>query len=140
MNHPFEPRNELEQKLVDAQEGRIDGEEFLAELLAAQVFMPVLEKHRIGNFQSSQQATPVTLEDEEGQTVVVLFTSPERARPFVDDLPGYSGGGLLTEFTWVLEKIGVGVGVSLNPGWSAGLELAAEMVEALARGARDDEA
>ena len=132
MTDNFVPHNELEKRLLEAQEGRISGEDFMHELMQSQVFMPVADDTGgIKGFQRSQKAVPLTLEDEAGEKVLVLFTSPERAKPFLADYPGYEGG-LLTEFTWVLEKAGVGVGIVINPGDEVGLDLAPEMVRSLA--------
>lgn len=128
---PFEPRNEVERQLVAAQAGALAGERFMAELLQAQLFMPVRDQYGIGNFQASDKAVPLTIEDEEGTPVLVLFTSPERAKAFVSDYPGYEGG-LLAEFTWILERVGNGYGIVLNPGWPVGLDMAPEMVDQLA--------
>jgi hypothetical protein len=100
MTESFEARNELEQKLMAAQEGSLPESEFMDYLLDAQVFM------------------------------LVLFTSPERAKDFVQDYPGYEGG-LLVEFKWVLERTGSGVGISLNPTWPVGMDLEAETVQQL---------
>lgn len=92
--------------------------------------MPIYDKHGIGGLQTSQSAVPLTLASGVGFDVIVLFTSPERAKPFVKDYPGYEGG-LLAEFTWVLEKMGSGLGLTLNPGWEAGLDMEPETVQQL---------
>jgi len=132
MSQEFEPKNELEQKLLDAQSGRIPPDEFIESLMGSDVFMPVYEKEQIGGFTPSKSAQPLTLEDEEsGEKVLVLFTSPDRAKGFLQDFPGYDGG-LVTEFTWVLEKLGVGYGITLNPGQEMGLELEGQALQQLA--------
>ena len=118
--------------MIQAQNGEIEGEEFLKDMLDLQVFMPVLEKHSIAGFQESKQATPLSFKDDDGTEMVVLFTSPERAKEFVKDYPGYDGG-VLEDFRWVIEKIGGGYGVILNPGFEMGLELEANMLEALSK-------
>lgn len=132
MNDTFIPANDIEEKLNAAQEGRLSGEEFMQELLQAQLFMPILDKHGIGGLQTSASATPLTLNNDEDVEVLILFTSPERAREFVKDFPGYEGG-LLAEFTWILEKLGAGHGISINPNWAVGIDMAPEMIEALRR-------
>jgi len=132
MSDTFEPRNELEQKLQAAQVGEIPGDVFMRELMDLQVFMPVEDKLGIDGFQSSNKAKPLTVKTEDGTEVLVLFTSPERAKPFVKDFPGYEGG-LLVEFTWVLERAG-GQGIALNPGWEVGIDMEPDMVQQLARG------
>jgi len=126
----FNVENELEKRLIQAQNGEIEGEEFLKEMLDMQVFMPILDKHSISGFQDSKHAVPLTFKDDDGSEMVILFTSPERAKEFVKDHPGYDGG-LLEDFKWVIEKIGGGYGVILNPGYEVGLELEAHMLEIL---------
>ena len=131
MTQDFEPNNDLERRLLDAQEGRIPPRELIEALLSSEVFMPVYEKQQIGGFAASKEAQPLTLKDEEsGEEILVLFTSPDRAKAFVRDYRGY-GGGLVAEFTWVLEKLGVGYGITLNPGQEVGIELGAEALQQL---------
>ena len=130
MNEPFEAKNELEKRLVAVQAGELPGDQFMSELLTSEVFMPILDKHGIGGFQGSDKAEPLTLEDEQGQSVLILFTSPERARNFVRDYPGYEGG-LLAEMKWILERVGSGIGVSFNPDSSSGFDMAPDMVQQL---------
>lgn len=131
MTEQFTPMNEIEKHLLAAQEGRISGEEFMAELMKSELFMPILEKDSaVSNLQTSHTAHPLTLEDEEQNQIVVLFTSPDRGRAFLQKHPGY-GGGLLAEFTWILEKLGSGMGLSINPGWDAGIDMSPEMLKQL---------
>jgi len=130
MEQAFTPQNDLERQLIAAQEGQLGEEEFMHALLTAQVFMPIHDKHGIGGLQTSQSAVPLTLDSGAGFDIIVLFTSPERAKDFVKDYPGYEGG-LLAEFTWVLEKMGSGLGLTLNPGWEAGLDMEPETVQQL---------
>jgi hypothetical protein len=126
----FVAENDLEKKLIQAQNGEIEGQEFLKDMLDMQVFMPILDKHQIAGFQQSKQAVPLTLKDDDGVEMVILFTSPERAKKFVKEYPGYEGG-LLEDFRWVIEKIGGGYGVVLNPTFDVGLELEANILEQL---------
>jgi hypothetical protein len=85
------------------------------------------EKTPIQGFQRSTQAEPLIVEDENGERVLVVFTSPERAKPFVEHFPGFSGG-LLTEFSWLLRRIGGGVPIALNPGWDVGMDFDADTI------------
>ena len=130
MHENFEARNDLEQKLLAAQEGRLPENEFMQYLLEAQVFMPVRDSIGIAGFTGSNKAIPLTLKTEDAVEVLVLFTSPDRAKTFVRDYPGYEGG-LLTEFKWVLERTGSGVGISINPNWPVGMDMEPEMVQQL---------
>ncbi len=132
MTLAFEARNDLEKMLLAAQEGEVVIEEFMSTLLGSQLFLPMHDDSRIANFQRSHTARPLTLEAADGTKVLVLFTSPDRARPFVQDHPGYEGG-ILTDLHWVFENLGLGYGITLNPGWEAGLELEPETVADLAR-------
>lgn len=127
----FTAHNDLETRLIAAQQGELDSNLFMQELLVSQVFMPVKdEASGIQGFQRSAKANPLTIETEDEQKVLVLFTSPERAKLFVEDFPGYQGG-LLTEFSWILERIGSGIAISLNPGIDFGIDFDADTVEQL---------
>lgn len=130
MQDSFEARNDLEQKLMEAQEGSLSESEFMQYLLEAQVFMPVRDSIGIAGFTGSNKAIPLTLKTEDAVEVLVLFTSPDRAKNFVQDYPGYEGG-LLAEFKWVLERTGSGVGISINPNWPVGMDMQPEMVQQL---------
>ena len=125
MSEEFLPQNELERQLMAAQNGQVAPESFLETLLGSEVFMPVYEKHQIGGLQVEQVARPLKIQGEDGGEVLVLFTSPERAKAFVTDYPGF-GGGLVAEFTWILEKLGVGYSISLNPGLPFGIDFDAQ--------------
>ena len=131
MEQTFTAHNDLETKLVAAQEGKLDSEVFMKDLLDSQLFMPVQEEEKqIQGFQRSTSANPLLLQSEDGVNVMVLFTSPERAKGFLDDFPAYRGG-LLTEFSWILERIGSGIAVSINPGMEFGIDLDTDTVEQL---------
>ena len=130
MHESFEARNDLEQKLLAAQEGRLPENEFMQYLLEAQVFMPVRDSINIAGFTGSNKAIPLTVKTEDAVEVLILFTSPDRAKTFVQDHTGYEGG-LLVEFKWVLERTGSGVGISINPNWPVGMDMEPEMVQQL---------
>jgi hypothetical protein len=130
MNETFEARNELEENLLAAQEGQMSSESFMEYLLEAQVFMPVKDSIGIEGFTSSDKAVPLTLKTEDNIEVLILFTSPDRSKAFVQDFPGYDGG-LLSEFKWVLERTGSGIGISINPDAPVGMDLEPEMIEQL---------
>lgn len=139
MNDTFSAHNELETKLLAAQAGELDSDSFMHELLQAQVFMPVEdEPTQIQGFQRSSSANPLTLEADDGQKVLILFTSPERAKPFLTDFPAYQGG-LLTEFSWILERIGSGIAIALNPGMEVGIDFDAHTVEQMIHASQNRE-
>ena len=106
------------------------GVAFMQYLMDTQVFMPVKDSIGIEGFTSSDKAVPLTLKTEDDVEVLILFTSPERAKRFLQDYPAFDGG-LLAEFKWVLERTGSGVGISINPDWPVGMDMEPEMVQQL---------
>ncbi|MDH5515363.1 MAG: SseB family protein [Gammaproteobacteria bacterium] len=130
MHDSFHARNELEEKLMATQEGQMNGEAFMDYLMDTQVFMPVKDSIGIEGFTGSDKAIPLTLNSEDDIEVLILFTSPERARDFVQAYPGYAGG-LLAEFSWILQRTGSGIGISINPNWPVGMDLEPDMVQQL---------
>ena len=131
MSDHAEARNELELKLLDARDGRITSEDLLEALLQSQVYMPVQEeKAAVLNIQRSARAQPLVLTDENGTPILIIFSSPERSKEFVKDYPGY-GDGLLTGFTWIIERMGRDYGIALNPGEDIGFDMEPETVNQL---------
>ncbi len=134
-----ETRNELEAKILDAQEGRITSDDLLKTLMGSQVFMPVQdEKAPVLNVQRSTRAQPLVLSAEEDTPILVLFSSPERAKPFLQDYPGFTGG-ILESFKWVLENMGSGYGIMLNPESEVGFDMEPETVQDLIQQLADSE-
>ena len=124
--------NDAEKLLVQALAGELEGDAFIQQLMELTLFMPIYGKHQIGGLQptTGDQAIPLTLDDESGDKVLILFTSPDRAKAFVRDFPGY-GGGLLAEFKWIIEKVGVGYSISINPDHEMGIDLEVGMLQGL---------
>jgi hypothetical protein len=128
-DQPIDTRNELERKLLAAMNGEISAEDFMRELLAEQVFIPIKDDKDSGivGFQHTTKATPLVVQDENGQNILVLFTSPDRAQSFLAGIPGYSGG-LLAEFEWIVERMEPGFAIVVNPGDEFGMDIAPENV------------
>lgn len=128
-NESFEAKNDLEQKLLAAMSGELSSEDFMRELMAGQIFMPVKDDKDSGikGFQRTTLATPLVIPDDNGTNTLVVFTSPERAKDFLADFPDYTGG-LLTEFTWILERMEPGYAISVNPGLEAGIDVEPEII------------
>lgn len=132
MNDPLPTRNELEALLLEFHAGAMTPEDFAQRLLAAQVFIPVKdEKHAIAGFLASTQAEPLLVEDAAGNRILVLFSSPDRARDFLTAYPGF-GGGMLAEFSWILRRMGAGIAIAINPDQTPGFDLDPEMVAMVA--------
>lgn len=124
-------RNDLEALLEQAQTDQIGPEEFATRMLGMQVFMPVRdEKHQIAGFQRSTQAEPLVLEDDDGNRALIVFSAPEHAKDFLAQFEGFSGG-LLTEFEWILRRMGDDIGIALNPGMDLGFDFDPGMVAML---------
>jgi len=127
----FSPHNDLEEKLLAVHSGKLESAAFMNELLLAQLFMPVQDDgSNIQGFQKSNKARPLTIADEDGVEVLILFTSPERAKEFLQHYPDYQGG-LLTEFSWVLDRVGSNIGIAINPAHDVGIDFEPAMVEQL---------
>lgn len=130
MSDAFEPRNELEKSLLAAQDEEISSDDLLNILMNSQVFMPVQDEKPALPTQRSNRAQPLVLTAEDSTSILVLFSSAERAKDFISEYPGFSGG-ILTEFTWVLEKMGRDFGIALNPGLDVGFDMEPETVNEL---------
>lgn len=128
----FNAMNEFEELLLKAQDGSIAAEALMTQLMEAQVFMPIQEKHEIAGLQTSDKAVPLTIQEETGTDVLILFSSPERAKHFVSNFPGY-GGGLLIDFKWIIEKMGTGYSISINPDLDVGIDLEAGQIQHLSQ-------
>ncbi len=124
-----EAKNELEEKLLAAINGELPGEDFMNELLTQQIFIPIKDDKDSGikGFQHSTRATPLIVQDEAGRNTLVLFTSPDRAKEFLVDVPGYSGG-LLADFSWIVERMEPGFAIAVNPGLELGMDIEPEDV------------
>ena len=125
----FQPQNDIETKLLAALAGEISSEDFMQDLMDATLFVPVRDERGTGvkGLQRSTNAVPLVIEEENGVRVLIVFTSPERAKDFLFEFPDY-GGGLVVEFSWVLERMEPGYAVVINPGLEAGIDVDPEIV------------
>ena len=129
MTTAFKPKNDLENLLMQAQEGTVSPDEFMNTLIQSQVFMPVRDKLKIVGFQDSKNSTPLALQDDQGTNILVIFTSSDRATQFLQSDPDFQGGLIEKAFGELLEINGVGYGVTINPGEEVGMDLDPDMVE-----------
>lgn len=125
----LETKNEFEQKLLAAMNGEVSSDDFMHALMTQQIFIPIKDDKDSGiiGFQHTTKATPLVIQDEEGVNILVLFTSPERAKDFLADTPGYSGG-LLENFSWIVERMEPGFAIAVNPGIDLGIDIEPENV------------
>lgn len=133
----MDAKNELEQKLLAAISGELSSDDFMREMLVQQIFIPIKDDRDSGikGFQLTTKATPLVIQVEEGKNTLVLFTSPDRAKEFLVDVPGYSGG-LLADFSWIVERMEPGFAIAVNPGLELGMDIephdVTQMLELLA--------
>lgn len=122
----FEPLNELEVRLLQAQDGSLDAAGFLDALLAEQVFV-LLDKPVGPDNDWDETINPLVLTSEGGEPMFAVFSAPERAVPWNDELPQFEHA-LQVEFLWLLGVISDEVGVVLNPGYPVGMEMVPDAV------------
>jgi len=125
----FEPNNELERALVQAQAGKLSVPEFFAHLLKSQVVI-LLDSAPPQSGAWDNNISPLVLRSSTGSNVLAVFTSKERATPMTQKAKKHQYA-LLTDFSWVLKGVAPGVGIVVNPGWPVGLEIQPERVAEL---------
>ncbi|QEP43833.1 SseB family protein [Ectothiorhodospiraceae bacterium BW-2] len=130
MTTTIRPTSTLEESLLALTQGTLEDEQFMHSLLNSELFMPIHDEDKIGGLQRSQIAKPLTITSDEGYDILILFTAPERGKAFLANYPGYEGG-LLAEASWILERVGSGVAISINPGLEIGIDLEPMLVEQL---------
>jgi len=117
----FEPQNELEHSLVQAQAGRLPVPELMRAFLTSQVFV-LLDKDPGPSGKWDNSSSPMVLSNSTGSPLLAIFTSPERSSTWPTQLPQFAFG-LLTNFSWLLKGIAPNVGIVVNPGSSVGMEI-----------------
>lgn len=126
---------DLNQLLTQAHRGELEVEAFMSQFLQTQIFMPVTDPKDEGGdapigFQKSDKAQPLILDSGEGFPVMILFSDPQQSKSFLQDFPDYSGG-FIAEVPWMLERLGEGMGFSLNPHSEAGIDFDPETARQL---------
>lgn len=126
--------NDLDHKLFELHNGRLEIQDFMAELVLASVFIPIRDdSSKTGGLQDATDAKPLLIEvDTETGTDVVMpvFSNPSQSTDFLSDFPEYSGG-LLVEFDWILNRARDNMGVSINPNLEFGIDLDPETIKQL---------
>jgi hypothetical protein len=108
---------------------------FMSQFLQTQIFMPVTDPKDSDHsapigFQKSDKAVPLTLDTGEGFQVMILFSDPQQSKVFLQEFPEYTGG-FIAEVPWMLERLGEGMGFSLNPNNENGIDFDPETVRQL---------
>ena len=126
---PFEPLNELEVRLLQAQDGTLQAPEFLDSLLADQVFV-LLDKPVGPDADWDESINPLVLTSEGDEPMFAIFSAVERASAWSEQLPQFENA-LQVEMRWLLSAISDGVGIVLNPGYDIGMEMIPDAITQL---------
>lgn len=124
----------LESKLEAAQQGRCSAPELFEELLASQIIV-LLDKPIAEDGRWDPTARPLTLNSPNGYAVMAIFTTHEKAAPWVQQAPAHVHA-LYVDFAWIVRGLAPQVGLVINPGDVLGLELQPETAQKLAVAAR----
>lgn len=117
----LEPFNDIERVIVDGSEGKLESNEVLSKIAAANLFF--LTEEEVTDEQ--QVVQPLLLKGPDEKVVLAVFTHPARvAQQFIDMAPYAVRMPGLQAFHQA-----VGVGIAINPGHQIGLVLDAESVE-----------
>lgn len=118
----FVPENQLEEKLKGFIEGRDTVKDVMEAMLATQVFLPSMaepEEMRQGKVKFC------VLENPAQGDMAAVFTAPSRSDTVRELLPGLKSA-FLAEAKWVFRIVPEDLGIIINPGWQAGLEMPAK--------------
>lgn len=126
----FEPTNDLERALVQAQGRTIPIDDFFGCLLGSQVAL-LLDKE-VPESGWDNSISPLVLVSPRGGNVLAVFTSLDRATPTARNSNSHKYA-LLVDFRWVLKGATAGVGVVVNPSWPVGVEIEPGRVAELKR-------
>lgn len=124
----------LESKLDAARQGRCSAPELFEELLASQIIV-LLDKPIDDDGRWDATARPLTLNSPNGFAVMAIFTTHEKAAPWVQQAPAHVHA-LYVDFAWIVRGLAPQVGLVINPGDVLGLELQPETAQKLAVAAR----
>lgn len=125
----------LESKLQAAQQGQCTAPELFEELLASQIIV-LLDKPIAEDGRWDATAKPLTLNSPNGFAVMAIFSTHEKAAPWVQQAPAHVHA-LFVDFAWIVRGLAPGVGLAINPGDALGLELQPETAQKLAVAARN---
>ncbi len=76
---------------------------------------------------------PMTLNGPQGFPVLAVFTSPDKAAPWLKEQPAFQHA-LVTEFSWALKITRPPFGIAVNPGYKHSVVLSPAEVQGLAAG------
>lgn len=127
MSSSFEPLNDLETCLLQAQRGTVSAADFLDTLNTSKIAL-LVDKDPGPSGAWDETANLLVLSNASENSVIALFTAPERATEWVKLYPQFCFA-FLTDFSWLIKYIAPGLGIVINPGLPVGLEMAAARVQ-----------
>lgn len=124
----IEPLNELEEKLFACLNGELSREEFLGTFLWAPVYIMV-DGEPVGDVLGDRKPL-VVANAPEAPRLMAVFSDPSRAEKMMEYFGEYNFP-ILVNTPWVLHVIGTKMGISFNPGFPFGFEIAPEGAQQL---------
>lgn len=123
---PFDPINDLERSLQDAQNGCLPIDKLFDTFFRHQVFV-LLEKQPDVKEAAVAAMSALMLKGMDGEMMLAVFTSPARTDGWPNRFPQFSYG-LAVDFKWIVKTMGQDIGIVINPGSAVGLEMPARGV------------
>jgi hypothetical protein len=118
----------LETMIVRATEEPGLRQDLIAALLTSRIAVP-LDKG-LENGELAADFKPLTLNSPQGFPVLAVFTTPDKATPWIKQQPEY-GHVLVTGFEWALNITQPPFGIAVNPGYKYSLLLSPEEIATL---------
>lgn len=125
--------HQLEELLVRATSDPDARSTLVSALLDSRVAVPI--NRGLENGELPSDFKPLTLNAKEGFPVIAVFTTPDKAAPWIRQQPAFQHS-LVTGFLWVLNLARPPFGIALNPGYKYSLALTPAELEELAKDAR----
>lgn len=121
--------NELEALIIRTTAEPALRPELITTLLRSRVAVPLNKGLENGALPADFK--PMTLNGPQGFPVLAVFTSPDKAAPWLKEQPEFQHA-LVTEFNWALKITRPPFGIAVNPGYKHSVVLSPAEVEGLA--------
>lgn len=121
--------NELEALIIRTTSEPALRPELITTLLRSRVAVPLNKGLENGVLPADFK--PMTLNGPQGFPVLAVFTSPDKAAPWLKEQPDFQHA-LVTEFNWALKITRPPFGIAVNPGYKHSVVLSPAEVEGLA--------
>ena len=125
--------NALEELIIRATSEPAVRSELITVLLGSRVAVPLNKGLENGVLPADFK--PMTLNAPQGFPVLAVFTSPDKAAPWLKQQPAFQHS-LVTQFNWALKITRPPFGIAVNPGYKHSVVLSPAEVEGLAASVR----